>query len=124
MKKIVIISLFMCSASLSAHWIPFGNNKHKDVFFYHNHEIRRQGDIVYVLYRVRYAKLSDLGDGSREVHLEINCADASLKIVRSTYYTDRNWTDQSSTRGKIEKQQIVPMSIFDRLSDFLCTSYH
>ncbi len=124
MKKIVVITLFIFSASVSAHWIPFGNNKYNDAFFYDNHEVKRQGDIVYVLYRVRYAKLSDLGDGSREAHLEINCAESSSKIMRSTYYSDRNWTDQSSSTGAMEKQRISPSSIFDRLSDFLCTSYY
>ena len=122
MKNLLSFLLtLLFSSGASAEWVPYiSNSVSGDIWFYDTKKIKKRGDIVYVWTRTKYGERTEFGDGSAEVYYQINCAEYSYTFLRSTYYTDKNWTNQSAQEGEGEKQYIQPNSTYKLLANIVC----
>ena len=121
MKKLLSIFLLALSCCAMADWVEYSQAPNGDVFFYDDARVLQHESEFIVWTRVRYRR-SIMGASSYESLLRLNCADNSLTVVQSTFFSDDDWKKPAmATDTTVKpKKQIDKASETTILAQILC----
>ncbi len=121
MKQILLLSLLAFSSNSMAEWVEYSARANGDVHFYDSARVETNEKHINVWERVRF-KTSLMGASSHQSFLEIDCSEGSETTLRSTFYSDKDWTTPAmapNTKAK-PKKRIKASSALEELANILC----
>lgn len=121
MRHLPLLCLLICSSSVQAEWIEFSTRPNGDVFFYDDARVTTSGADISVWTRVRY-KTSVMAASSFQALLQLDCDEHTETVLRSTFFTDRDWTKAAMATNMNAKPavSVSPNSTTARLMNIVC----
>ena len=109
------------SADGDSDWRQYSRQANGDVYFYDASRVEGTADVRTVWKRIRY-KRSVMAAASYQSHLQIDCSERTVKILRRTFFSDKNWEERAMNTDMKEKPKrpIAAGSAAERLSETVC----
>ena len=119
---LTIFSLLLFSTKALPDWIEFKAMPNGNVHFYSKKSVQKKNNNIFeVENRIRY-KTSLMGAFSYQRTLRIDCLTFSETTLRSTFFTDNNWSKPTMKPDATEKPKtvIIESSATEKLAIILC----
>ena len=123
MKIYLLLLPILIPLGASGHdeWILFATNGNGNKYWVDRGSLKEDGTNMRVWARERYSEKLGGVAGACLTHYSINCEEYSIRILESTFYSDKNWKSAIQTEKSNHKTTTIPRdSAWEILATIVC----